>query len=207
MYFAQVQALQRAYEGSVRLLAVEGDSLDNTATWLQKYADASKIDLELVTRSHGGPVYGSTEHPSRMTALSMVGNGIFEHVRATDDVLVYVESDLLWDATTVLRLVAQLGVDVDVIAPLIFAGQHFYDIWGYRLNSTRFSPFPPYHAGLHDDTLTEVESVGSCLVMRAAVARECRIINNACLVGFCDDVRRKGHHIFVDARERIEHPA
>ena len=207
LYFAQVQALQRAHEGAVRLLAVEGDSFDNTATWLQKYADASRIELELVTRSHGGPVYGSTEHPSRMAALSIVGNGVFEHVRPGDDVLVYVESDLIWDAETILRLASRLGPGVDVVAPLVFAGPHFYDVWGYRKDGVRFSPFSPYHSDLLTDGLTAVDSVGSCLVMRAEVARQCRIINGACLVGFCADVRQKGFQVFVDATARIEHPA
>jgi acetyltransferase-like isoleucine patch superfamily enzyme len=108
-------------------------------------------------------------------ALSFVGNGILELVRETDDVLVYVESDLIWNAGTVLQLIGDLQIpSVDVVAPLVFAGESFYDIWGFRgMDGERFSPAAPYHSSLAAggvETLAEISSAGSCLVMKGAVA-------------------------------------
>jgi hypothetical protein len=127
-------------------------------------------------------------------------------VHDEDDVLVYVESDLVWDAPTIVRLVSQVKPGTDVVAPLIFAGEHFYDVWAFRKNGARFGPFHPYHSELNHDGLTVVDSVGSCLIMRGEVARRCRIIDDEALVGFSRDVWAKGYNIHCDSRERVRHP-
>lgn len=211
-YVTQVFALYRALQThghSLRLIAVEGDSCDATEVQLQRYAVQLEphFDIQIVKREHGGPVFGSTEAPERMKALSYVGNGIFESVRGQDEVLVYVESDLIWNAHTMLRLIYRLEVGQDVIAPMIFAGESFYDIWGFRKNGVRFEPVKPYHPDLDSNGLTEVDSAGSCLVMRGEVARKCRMVEDMALVGFCKDVRDSGYHIYCDSRECVRHPA
>lgn len=194
----------------LNLICVWGDSTDDTRQELINCTSAlcgARTTAEVVERSHGGPVFGSTEAPERMKALSYVGNGIFESVGPDIDILIYVESDLMWQPETLGRLMNRLN-ETDIVAPLVFAGQAFYDIWGFRsLEGERFGPFHPYNRTLrHDGQLTEVSSVGSCLVMRGEVARECRIIDDECLVGFCKDARSKGYRVSVDSSERIEHP-
>jgi hypothetical protein len=143
-----------------------------------------------------------------MKALAYVGNGILESVPADVDVLVYIESDLLWRPKPILALIEQLVAgETDIVAPLVFAGEAFYDIFAFRAQGERFSPFPPYHRGFAEgaDRL-EVESAGSCLVMRGDVARACRIGETEGLVSFCADARAKGYRIWVDRRVRIDHP-
>lgn len=195
----------------LRAVAVEGDSRDATRAQLQALADKMKpqFELEIVTCNHGGPVYGSIESLQRMEALSKVGNAIFDSVRDNDDILVYVESDLIWDGTTISALVDHVVTgEVDIVAPLIFAGDNFYDVYAYRgLDGSRFSPFPPYHASLTQSGLTEVSSVGSCLVMRGEIARKIRIVNNGALVGWCEQAREQGYKIWVDPSLSIRHPA
>jgi len=207
LYFQRVRALRAALpaETLLRLVLVEGDSTDRTTAQLCEEAAAAGLPLDLVTRNHGGPVYGSTEEPTRLQALSYVVNGGLDAVRETDDVVVYVESDLIWEPATILRLISQLAPGKDVLAPLIFAGTAFYDIWAFRKSGIRFGPFEPFHHELVVGDLTEVDSVGSCLVMRAEVARNVRMSDYA-LVQFCDRAREQGYHIWADARERIHHP-
>jgi hypothetical protein len=211
-YVIQLHALNNLMKDQghqLRWIAVEGDSIDETEKQLRQFADQIEIPLQLVKRDHGGPVFGSTEAPERMKALSFVGDGIFESIREDDDALIYVESDLVWRPQTFLRLVHRLSpgiTDVDMLAPLIFAGECFYDIWGFRKDGIRFGPFPPFHHALNVDGLTLVDSVGSCFVVRAQVARECRMINDMALVGFCEDVRAHGYNIYCDSRERVVHP-
>jgi hypothetical protein len=183
----------------VRVIAVEGDSIDTTRAALQLGAQRHGLELDLVTCNHGGPPFGSTEAPERLAALSKVGNAIFDAVRETDDALLYVESDLRWTADTARRLLnAAVNLNgYDVIAPLVMAGPAFYDIWGFRgLDGRRFSPFVPYYPGL-DGQPFEIGSAGSCLAMRGAVARTCRIRNNYGLVGWCEDARAQGYRIAV----------
>lgn len=192
-----------------RLIAVEGDSTDNTKEQLMN--DWLKIGchLDLITCNHGKRVFGSTEEADRLEALSQVGNAILSSVNKTDDILIYIESDLIWEPYTIVSLIDRVKNGCDVVAPLIFAGNNFYDIFVYRgLDGERFSPFPPYHKHLAlSETLPiEVESAGSCLVMRAEVTRKCKIRDNNALLGFCKDVRENGYHIFVDPTQRIYHP-
>lgn len=219
-YFHQVDALRDLLkeEGhSLRVVAVEGDSVDNTRAELMRWAEYCTLALTIVTRNHGKRVFGSTEEPERMAALSYVGNGILESVLDEDDALIYVESDLVWRAETMRSLLNKLGQSVvlpqggevrrvDAISPLVFAAEAFYDIWAFRKSGHRFGPFHPYHGELLFDRPTPVDSTGSCIVMRGEVARTCRIIDNDALVGFGRDVWAKGFALYADAQERIDHP-
>lgn len=208
-YMDRVAALRDASQGhTVSVSAVYGDSTDGTGEALLREAYSRNLALTLTECSHGGPVYGSTESLERMVALSKVGNAIFDSVRLHDDILFYVESDLLWDAHTarsLIDLAAMQEEGFDIFAPMVFAGWPFYDIFAFRKDGVRFSPFPPYHVGLHPG-LTVVDSVGSCLAMRGDVARACRIRNDNVLIGWCEDARQHGYRIAVHSDLKVHHP-
>ena len=195
---------------TVRVLAVEGDSSDDTTRRsLTIGAKAWDVDLQLVECHHGGPEFGSTESPERMEALSLVSNTIFANVRHDDDILVYVESDLRWDPSTIAVLIDEASQGQYVIAPLVFAGALFYDVWGFRgLDGQRFSPFAPYHSSLegHPNEVVEIASAGSCLVMPSNIGASVRIPDDNALVGWCGQARRQGYFIGVHTGLRIQHP-
>ncbi len=213
-YFERVAALRDLIDTeSIRVVAVEGDSTDNTREALVMAAKYHRIPIDLRTCNHGGPVFGSTEQPERMVALSKVGNEIFNGVTAEDDVLVYVESDLLWLPPAICNLIRYAmhpERTYDVFAPLAMAGAAFYDIWGFRgLDGKRWGSIPP---NMHPDVtraraagegFVEVSSVGSCLVMRSEVALKCRIRNDYCLVGWCEDARSQGYRIAAVLDEKV----
>lgn len=219
-YMHQVSRLVHAApQHTFRLISVEGDSndRDRTRNALAREALELRIPLDLRTCNHGGPVFGSVESSERFTALSKVGNTIFGGVSERDDVLVYVESDLLWTPETILRLIERAASSVIMasFSPLVFAGDLFYDVWGFRgLDGGRFSPFPPFHSSIEewrtrlvcDWPMVQVSSVGSCLVMPAVLARSVRITENDCLVGWCKNAASLGAHIFVDTSLRVGHP-
>lgn len=207
-YFKMITALKQkiAWRHDLRLIAGEGDSTDNTKVALARFPD---VKVQIVDVTHGGPVYGSTEDPARMAALSGVVNKILDAVTHNDDIVVYVESDLLWDFNTIDALINRAigwAGGFDVFAPMIFAGQNFYDIWAFRKDGKRFGPFPPFHPGLTGDATIEVDSAGSCLVMRAEIARRCRVKNDYALVGLCEDIRNQGFKIAVCPDLRVRHP-
>jgi hypothetical protein len=182
----------------VRIIAAEGDSTDDTRGLLAYAARYHGVPLDFVECAHGGPEFGSTEAPERMQALSKVCNAIFDDVRPEDDALFYVESDLLWDYNTAKTLISRAfhrDAGFDVFVPMVMAGPAFYDIWGFRtLDGTRFSSLPPFAPGLSDG-LYEIGSAGSCLAMRGEVARACRVRNDYCLVGWCEDARARGYRL------------
>lgn len=206
-YIDRVSKLRMLYpQDTIRVIAAEGDSFDDTRRRLQQFPFVQHVPCD-----HGQRWFGSTEDPDRMVALSKVGNAIFDAVREDDDVLVYIESDLIWDGPTIAGLIdAAMTRDggFDVFAPLVYVGKRFYDVWGFRhLDGSRFSPFEPLK-GLHPQGyFSEVGSVGSCLVMRGEVARKVRIRNDYCLVGWCEDARRLGYKIAACPAFSVEHPS
>lgn len=221
-YFTQVAWLKESLSGrfNVRVSAIEGDSADDTRAQLSHVAGLFCIDCAVTTCAHGQRWFGSTEQPDRLTALSQVGNAILDSVRESDDILWYVESDLIWDATTVNTLIKNLAESVapsradavfDSISPLVFAGAAFYDIWGFRgMDGERYSPFHPYHEDLlgHEEPgLRELTSAGSALLMAGYLARDkhARMTTGA-LVEFCGNARKYGYRFAVNPQLRINHP-
>ncbi len=211
-YFKSVYALveQLGYDDSVRIVAVEGDSIDGTAEELRHMAELWEIPTDVRNHDHGHPHFGSTESPVRLKALTGVSNEVFAGVDGTDDVLVYIESDLLWRAETIAGLaeLAHRQADgFDIIAPLTYAAEAFYDIWGYRgTDSQRFGPFAPFHESLPSHGIGEIHSAGSCLVMRSEVARFVQNNSANALVGWCAAARCAGYRIGCAVDYRIDHP-
>jgi hypothetical protein len=209
-FLNQCALLAQAPEHAIRISAIFGDCVDRTAEHLVMGAAERNLALTLCEASHGGPEFGSTERPERLHALSIVGNTGLRTITEEDDYVFYVESDLIWSSATVLNLLRTLSSfeRPSVLAPLIFAGEHFYDVFCYRgRDGERFSPFYPYHRQLREGGITPVNSVGSGFVMHGEVARNCRIVDDNVLIGFCKDVWEKGYSVNVDAREYITHPA
>lgn len=209
-FMKQAAALRDTLQANgdrMRVIATHGDSSDNTEGALIDSALEHEMALTLVRADHGGPVFGSTESAERLEALSYVGNKGLSAVLKQDDAVFYVESDLIWSPETVMSLLEHLRLGrADVVAPLVFAGELFYDVFVFRKNGARFSPFHPYHSELNHDGLTDVDSAGSSLVMRGEVARRCRIQNNNVLMGFCQDVWDNGFNVRVDAKLKVYHP-
>lgn len=199
----------------VRGIAVEGDSVDATVYQLTWGSKCRNIDVTTVSRRFGNPRYGSTEDPARMAALSEIGNYILDHVEHDDDVLLYVESDLIWTADTALDLILNsMRFGSSIIAPMIFAGEHFYDVWAYRKDGARFAPFYPYHSGIEScftgsvNNFAQLDSAGSCLAIPGHIARSRDVrMTSGALVEWCERAREAGHRILLDTTLRVEHPA
>lgn len=207
-FLTQVAGLQKLWPGTLRVIAVHGDSTDQTAESLGIWAQRFQIDLELIERSHGGPVFGSTEHPERLRALSFVGNGAMEAVRPEDDLIWYAESDLIWDPLVAFNCLQLVDGITHCVAPLVFAGENFYDVFCFRgLDGQRFAPFAPYHSSLSIGSgLTEVSSVGSAFAASGEVARNCRMGQDGVLLGFFQDARERGYNVFVAQYLKVRHP-
>jgi len=207
----------RGYD--IHLIVAEGDSSDDTFAMLgsrisylhdriMHVTNGSKKTI--IKADHGGPVFGSVDDAVRWRNISFVCNQVLDAVTKEDDYLLYVESDLYWDADTMQYLLGHLDHDprVDAVAPLCIHQQtgYCYETWGHRKNGQRFQATPPYHpdVGLK---LTEIDSAGSCIAMRGEVARACRFNPPELgIVGFGYDINAKGYHFFLDPQLRVYHP-
>lgn len=220
-YFQQVRALQDHVgpDHPVQVIAVEGDSHDDTERELGKFAELWQVPLELVKHDHGGPEFGSTEDPERLEALTGVLKAGLDAAReiagkVDDPVVLYVESDLKWhphQAGSVIDLAFRREDGFDVVAPMVFAGQAFYDIWGFvGRDGERFSPYAPFHRSLlrRNKTIIEVSGVGSCFALRGdALEKIRRVAGKEALRSFCKVARMAKLRIGVAPAFRIEHPA
>lgn len=205
-YLDQVLALSQHHK--LRVVAIEGDSIDDTAGELVRLSGAMGIPLTIHTHNHGKQVFGSTESSERFVALTGVMMAGMHAVNSSDEVAVSVESDLMWGTYDMLALIGIVhrGKDTDIVAPMIFAGARFYDVWAFRKNGIRFTPHAPYHHELAINGVTEVDSVGSCLAMRAEIAQTVTPIGQQCIVSWCAGARAQGYTIGVAAGLRVAHP-
>lgn len=217
-YFVQAAGLRdllahRPGQPYLRLILVEGDSTDHTQQELAaRLADGMWLGSALVDRSHGRHVWHSVEVPERMANLAYVFNGGLDQVAPSDDVVVYVDSDLIWEPGMLLALCSRIEPGaVDLLAPMVFAGEHFYDVWGFRAGGgVRFSPFPPYHHALANGAqagLFKLDTAGACIAMSSLVARQCRLTEDEAIVGLCKQATARGFNLYLDPSLRVEHPA
>lgn len=214
-YYAQVDAARKVahpYGEEVRPFLVWGDSTDQTGKILQQWL----LPADLLTYHHGKPEHGSSEVPERLEALSGLLNATLEALTTRrhpepEDTVMWLEGDLYWDPFLPLLLHRFLRrKEVDVVAPMVFAGEAFYDVWGFRtVDGRRWGPFWPY--GLIEDftrpdPLCEMGSVGSCVAMTGAVAQSVRVQDGLALVGWCREARQRSYRVWCAKELRVQHP-
>lgn len=160
-YFDQMDKLDA--EVPLHLVLAEGDHTDDTRERLWDYVGRAQI----LRVDHGGADHGSVDHPDRWaniaTVVRVLVNAAFIY---QPTLLVWVESDLIWDTADILRLIeaAKAG---RAVAPrvLIEGSTRWYDTWGYRSNGAQFDASPPYCPIPPDDQgYVKIDSCGSCFV-------------------------------------------
>lgn len=208
-YCEQMDGLQSLLLGrgdSLRLVLGYGDSSDGTDAMLYDEC-LQRFDCHLVDVSHGGPYFASIEHPQRFKQLALIGNKLWAQIPFDADVVALVESDLIWQAVTLLALMNHLSV-YPAIAPLIMDLRpwgRFRDVYAFRRNGERFTNYPPYHADLNGEVL-QVDSAGSVLVMRGNVARGLCWPEEDVVVGVCRQIYERGGAVYVDPALKVIHP-
>jgi len=215
-YFSRIYMLRQSTSSDVkiRLLLVEGDSVDST-TWVRlnrKLGEHNLSGSQVILRDHGHPVYGSVATPERLSSFAYAANGIWENLEPSDDLLFYVESDIIWSPQTLAAMVQDLqpsNADWSIIAPMVheISTGGFYDTWGFRrhgIHWTKHDGHPTVDAGWQG--IVEMDSVGSCLLIRTEVARQFRLTPEESLVGFCKLASQAGYRIGMDTRLEVEHP-
>ena len=207
-YMAQVDALSTllAKRGDyLSLILGYGDSTDNTGERLFE-ASTLSIGARLIDVSHGGPDFGSVVDAQRFRQLAYVGNKILSNVPSDADVVIWLESDLIWTPETLARLIYH---KLPVVAPMVIDRRSggFYDTWAFVKDGVNFTKHYSYHRGLLGVVgITEMDSVGSCVVMAGNVAKGLTIPEADVLVGACRAVRDNGHKIWLDVGAEVWHP-
>lgn len=171
-YFDQLLPLRDRYELVASL--TEGDSTDGTKDFVWAWNSTSPCDWQFQTVDHGGPHYGSVDHPHRWDLIAQVVRPTIAHaLDMKPDLVLWVESDLVWDTETMTQLIDRTAAGPNrTSAPMLLAGHtpRFYDTWGYRLGGQMFLGHPPYlpenadHFREPGNPLVHIDSCGSCFV-------------------------------------------
>lgn len=216
-YIAQVADLRTVLERQGDTLSAvwgEGDSIDRTAVLLAEKARKAGLTFDLVDVSHGGPKFGSVNVDQRWRQISYCCNTVLDRVPEDADIVIYVESDLIWTPDTMLNLMQWplSNNDFPAVAPMSMAhGEEparFYDTWGHRAFGEPFQPFAPFHAMLTPSPiLMKLDSAGSCIVMRNEVARVARFDPpEQGIVGFGSSIAGCGYSLWLDPSQSVWHP-
>ncbi len=214
-YFSQIRNLrmQTLPDIKMKLLLVEGDSKDDTWARLNHWRDMDILpntSIELIKREHGGPDYGRIDDPKRWGQIAYACNGIMENMPDDTSVFMYVESDLIWSAHDVNRLIDGLyGIfQCDAVAPMCrwLRNGDFYDTWGFRAEGANFSPKHPYHPSIGSQSYFRLESAGSMVAMKKKVAERARFSEEDCIVGLCRNMRELGYDLWLNQNITIWHP-
>jgi hypothetical protein len=217
-YFTQIDSLacllgQRG--DCLNLVLGYGDSSDGTEAYLYEEASNRGVETLLLDVTHGGPHFGSIEHPQRFKQLAYAGNSLLGCVQRRADVVAIVESDLIWDAQTFVSLLDDLELRTNfnsAVAPMVMDGEHsFYDVFAFRRNGERFTKEPPYlprhtRSDLIEGSLIRLDSAGSMLVMDGSMARRVCFTDEEAIVGLCKDIYAHGGTIWLDADSAVFHP-
>jgi hypothetical protein len=81
----------------------------------------------------------------------------------------------------------------------------FYDRWAFVKNGVNFTNESPYHAELNG-TMTELDSAGSCVIVRADLGRKLCFPEQDVFRGWCRQLREQGGSIWLDSSLRVDHP-
>jgi hypothetical protein len=204
-FFHQLRALTgEGYEICAVTVALDGDHL---------------VDKTLKENTFGIPVNFVFEGPRGEQAYFMKERSLpwakavnlaLENSLATpSEFTLWIESDLSFPLDLIELLVEPRQ---DIVAPVIMLGENFYDSWGFRdLSGQRINTLAELKAlPRGPGPLTELSSVGSCLLFRSELlACGLRLpvgYENGLLVGFCKSAKSKGFRVFCRHDVVIVHP-
>jgi len=204
-YYQQALSLRdrlQARGDALRFVWGEGDSVDGTLTILRIMAGELGI-AQIVDCAHGGPAFGSVVNMERFRQLAYVASRVWAAIPADSDVVVWVESDLIWDASTMSSLIDRV-TEYGAISPMVYLERKgwkrwsFYDTFCFVLNGQHFEHHPPYHAGYHPDQPFRVDSAGSCMAIRGDIAKRITFDDNTLFPEISRQISLSGSAVYVD---------
>lgn len=197
-YMGQINALHDLYP-TLRVVLGEGDHTDDTSQRLHLFSPAW---VEIVDVSHGGPQFGSIDHPQRWDQIATCVRTVLDKAYDPGVALIWMEADLLWTPLDIGQLLADLH-HVPAVAPALMANgeTRWYDYWGYRNNGHKFLAQPPYwHEPVErEGEFIKIDSCGSCFVASPHVY-------DALWEWSGHWPARVGGELWLDPRVQVRHP-
>ena len=190
---------------ALRLLIVEGDSVDGTPQALREWADKEKR-MRVVTCDTGAPRYGSIVDLDRFRVLATVFNaGLNEVDLNWSDCVLFLPCDVDYQPDLLARLLARR---LDLVAPFFWmsGGESFYDTWGFSRDGEWFTNFPRSQLSSYGTKPIPMTTVGGVILMRADVLRAgVRYSIWNVDRGLCASAQAKGFSVWADPSTHVMH--
>jgi len=199
-YFAQIEAVAKHFK-QVFIVIVEGDSTDGTKEYLAEKPNElpSNMRLNVITYDLGGEKFGSVANPTRWSKLEACWNRAIENIQPTQYVAC-VESDLIWNWGALQECLHHLN-DYDVVFPMLYGQDHFYDTNGFRLpDGRRFNGQHPIIPDWNGVRFVRIQTGGGLIVTTYQHIRHAKW-QDECRLHFPPDT-----HLVADTEVRIYHP-
>lgn len=204
-FFQQLKALTEVgYDLKAITIVLDGETLTDTSLIEAQSDPRVRFVFE---GPRPAPTFFMDE---RSIAWARTANLALEDSLSTpSEFTLWVESDLTFPCDLIELL---MEPNQDIVAPIIMLGQLFYDSWGFRDLSGRRIPSLAILQSLPKGPgpLTELLSVGSCLLFRSSLLTQgVRLpsgYENGLLVGFCLAARSRGARVFCRHDVAIVHP-
>lgn len=211
-YFAQIDALNRLLTqrgDTLTLMLGYGDSTDDTDALLFEHTSGGAIGALLIDCTHGGPVYGSVVNPERFRQLAYVANKVWRAIPTNANVVAWAESDLTWEAQTMLALIDGTK-EYPAVAPMVmldrqgWSKEAFYDVYAFRKDGKLFRHNPPYFDGWPVSEPVQIDSAGSCMALRGELVKQLTWTDGV-FPELCQQIYRLGGAVWLDARLAVKH--
>ena len=189
----------------LRIVVCEGDSVDDTRARLYAWAEQD-ARLRVTVCDTGAPRYGSVVNAARFRNLARVFNAALDAVDlAWSDAVLFAPFDIDY-APSLLRRLA--GHGVDMVSPLTWMGNIFYDTWALTQNGVNWCNFTRAWADEHlGDRLIEMTTVGGTVLIDAAILRAgCRYTEAEVDQGLSKCARAHGYQLWADTGMHVYHP-
>ena len=193
----------------LRVVAVEGDSVDATWSALQEWRDEEGPDVTLVKCDTGRRRYGSVVNAERFQILATVFNAGLDAVDYEwSDWILMLPCDIVYGPDLVERLVTRaIEFRCDLLAPFVFQAHRFYDTWAFTQNGQTIGAFHQEQAKEWGDVPFRMDTVGGTLLMRATVPGVgVRYTPELVDRGFCISAHSRGFGVFADPATHVFHP-
>lgn len=196
VFCAQLERL----EGVGEVVFTYGDSQDSTLALLKEYNKRSKKKIRVKREPPMGQILSSAQIGAIYSDFQQ-----YEDIKNYDYVLM-LDTDLM---RMPQNLVARLKrPKKDIIAPYIWTLFHdsptrmFYDSFVFRYKSYKFHPYRP---PLNDGKPLQVDSVGTCFLVKTDVFLDVPYGDPYPHLKFCNDAREKGYEVWADPSTAVQH--
>ena len=194
----------------LRVVAVEGDSVDATWSALQEWRDEEgKDNVTLVKCDTGARKYGSVVNAERFRTLATVFNAGLDAIDyGWTDWIFMLPADIIYGPNVLGRLVSRaLEFRCDILAPFVFQAHRFYDTWAFTRNGQTIGPFHHSTWKTWGEVPVRMDTVGGTLLMRKEVpASGVRYTPELVDRGFSIGAASRGFGVWADPATHVFHP-